>query len=207
MTPATNVMSIAELDRVWVLAEVFERQAAWVAVGQAVTVRLDYLPGRTWEGRVDYVYPELDPTARVTIEGAPSAASVHVPREAVIRGGQVDRVVLDLGEGRYRAQPVKLGIESGDRVAIRDGVTAGDRVVTSAQFLIDSESNIESALQRMDPGVDEEGEDGMDHSMHEMDHSMHDMDRGDETMDHSMHDMDHGDETMDHSMHGKDTQQ
>ena len=215
VTPASNVMSVAELDRVWVLAEVFERQAAWVEVGQKATVRLDYLPGRTWEGLVDYVYPELDPVtralkvrlrldnegealrpnmfARVTIEGAPSDAGVHVPREAVIRGGKVDRVVLDLGQGRYRAQPVVLGIESGDRVAIRDGVGPGDRVVISAQFLIDSESDIESALRRMDPGADETADEAPDHSMHEMDHSMHDMDPGKETMD--------------HSMHGKDSQQ
>ena len=222
VTPATNVISIAELDRVWVLAEVFERQAAWVEAGQQATVRLDYLPGRTWEGQVDYVYPELDPNtralkvrlhldnegvalrpnmfARVTIEGAPGDANVHVPREAVIRGGKVDRVVLDLGDGRYRAQPVVLGIESGDRVAIRQGIEAGDRVVTSAQFLIDSESNIASALQRMGPGADETRDDATDHSMHEMG-------AGDAEVDHSMHDMDHDDEPMDHSGHDEETKQ
>jgi Cu(I)/Ag(I) efflux system membrane fusion protein len=77
----------------------------------------------------------------------------------------VNRVVVALGEGRYRATPVKLGIESGDRVAIRRGLAAGDRVVTSGQFLIDSESNIEAALARMDGAVEEP----------EMDHSQHDM--------------------------------
>jgi len=172
VTPATNVMSVAELDRVWVLAEVFERQAAWVSAGQQAEVSLDYLPGERWQGHVDYVYPELDPNtralkvrlrldneavalrpnmfARVTIHGDAGDAVVHVPREALIRGGAGDRVVLELGAGHFRAQPVVVGIESGDRVAIRDGLLAGDRVVTSAQFLIDSESNIESALQRFD---------------------------------------------------------
>lgn len=216
VTPATNVMSIAELDRVWVLAEVFERQAAWVAAGDHATVRLDYLPGRSWEGQVDYVYPELDPVtralkvrvrldndeaalrpnmfARVMIEGGPGEARVHIPREALIRGGKVDRVVLDLGGGRYRAQPVVVGIESGDRVAILEGLGVEDRVVTSAQFLIDSESNIESALQRMNPG--EPADEPLDHSMHDtssedepMDHSMHDTGSEDEPMDHSMQDM------------------
>jgi Cu(I)/Ag(I) efflux system membrane fusion protein len=172
VTPATNVMSIAELDRVWVLAEVFERQASWVGAGQKAQVSLDYLPGQRWEGRVDYVYPELDAKtralkvrlrldnesvmlkpnmfARVMIEGEDGDPVVHVPKEALIRGGSGDRVVIDLGSGRFRSQPVVVGIESGDRVAILEGLSAGDPVVTSAQFLIDSESNIESALRRFE---------------------------------------------------------
>lgn len=172
VTPATEIMSVARLDRVWVLAEVFERQAAWVSPGQRAVVELDYLPGRRWQGTVDYVYPELDATtrtlkvrirfdnegevlrpnmfARVTLLGAETSPVVHVPREALIRGGDVDRVVLSLGEGRFRAQPVEIGLESGDRVAIRSGIAAGDLIVTSGQFLIDSESDIESALSRMD---------------------------------------------------------
>jgi Cu(I)/Ag(I) efflux system membrane fusion protein len=91
--------------------------------------------------------------ARVTLLGAETAPVVHVPREALIRGGNVDRVVLSLGEGRFRAQPVETGLESGDRVAIRSGIAAGDLIVTSGQFLIDSESDIESALSRMDEPV------------------------------------------------------
>ena len=171
VTPATEVMSVAQLDRVWILAEVFERQAAWVKPGQDAVVELDYLPGKALQGTVDYVYPELDPNtrtlkvrlrfdnpsetlrpnmfARVVIHGDEVSDVVHVPREALIRGGAVDRVVIDLGNGRYRSQAVELGIESGDRVVIREGVKSGDRIVTSAQFLIDSESNIESALQRL----------------------------------------------------------
>lgn len=172
VTPATEVMSVAQLDRVWVLAEVFERQAAWVRPGQRATVELDYLPGEVLSGTVDYVYPELDPQtrtlkvrlrfdnqseqlrpnmfARVVIEGDAIENAVHIPREALIRGGTADRVVVALGQGRYRSKIVELGIESGDRVVIQKGIAAGDRVVTSAQFLIDSESHIESALQRME---------------------------------------------------------
>ncbi|MDX2412327.1 MAG: efflux RND transporter periplasmic adaptor subunit [Woeseiaceae bacterium] len=171
VTPATEVMSVARLDRVWVLAEVFERQAAWVQPGQRADVELDYVPGRRWQGTVDYVYPELDPEtrtlkvrirfenegevlrpnmfARVALYGGETEELVHVPREAVIRGGSMNRVVLALGEGRFRAQPVELGIESGDRVAINKGLAVGDYVVTSGQFLIDSESNIDAALSRM----------------------------------------------------------
>ncbi len=174
--PATEIMSIAKLDRVWIRAEVFERQAEWVQTGQRAEVELDYLPGTRWQGKVDYVYPELDPKtrtlgvrlrldnedevlrpgmfARVTLYGTETDLVVHVPREALIRGGSTNRVVLALGDGRFRAQPVQVGIESGDRVAIPSGLSAGDRVVTSAQFLIDSESNIDTALKRMDDDAD-----------------------------------------------------
>jgi Cu(I)/Ag(I) efflux system membrane fusion protein len=199
ITPATEIMSVAELDKIWVLAEVFERQAAWVKPGQSAVVELDYLPGETWHGKVDYVYPELDPTtrtlkvrlrfdnvaqtlrpnmfARVTIQGDSVGQVVHVPREAIIRGGSVDRVVVALGGGRFRAQAVETGIESGDRVAIRKGVSAGELVVVSGQFLIDSESNIGSALARMqkssdeatdEPEGDEPKEDSTDHSQHQL---------------------------------------
>jgi Cu(I)/Ag(I) efflux system membrane fusion protein len=203
VTSATQIMSVAELDKIWVLAEVFERQAAWVEEGQHAMVELDYLPGEMWHGTVDYVYPELDPKtrtlkvrlrfdnvartlrpnmfARVTIRGESTGDVVHVPREALIRGGSVDRLVVALGEGRFRAQPVDVGIESGDRVEIRSGVSAGDLIVTSGQFLIDSESNIEQALSKMD-----DAEEPMDHSQHQMKEADQPID---EPMDHSQHQM------------------
>ena len=219
VTPANEVMSIAELDKVWVLAEVFEREAAWVRPGQMAMVELDYLPGKMWHGTVDYVYPELDPKtrtlkvrirfdnedemlrpnmfARVTIHGSDTGPVVHVPRGAVIRGGNIDRVVVALGEGRYRSRPVKLGIESNDRIAIGSGLKAGEEIVVSGQFLIDSESNIEAALARMDRTDEDMQQDRsqMDHS--QMDHGeMNHEAADDKTMDH---------EAMDHSQmeHGK----
>jgi Cu(I)/Ag(I) efflux system membrane fusion protein len=180
VTPSMEIMSIATLERVWVLAEVFERQAAWIKPGQLAEVELEYLPGKRLQGTVDYVYPELDPKtrtlkvrmrfdnetrllrpnmfARVIVHGTETPAVVHVPRAALIRGGAVDRVVLALGGGKFRAQPVQIGIESGDRIEIRSGISAGDLVVTSGQFLIDSESNIEAALARMSDTVTEEAE-------------------------------------------------
>jgi len=201
VTPSTDIMSVAELDKIWVLAEVFERQAAWVKAGQHAMVELDYRPAEVWHGTVDYVYPELDPKtrtlkvrlrfdneaqtlrpnmfARVTILGESTGEVVHVPREALIRGGSVDRVVIALGEGRFKTQPVEIGIESGDRVEIRGGVSAGDLIVTSGQFLIDSESNIEAALSRMDDAgqpmemddAEQPTEETMDHSQHQMEPS------------------------------------
>jgi Cu(I)/Ag(I) efflux system membrane fusion protein len=216
VTPATDVMSIADLDRVWVLGEVFERQSAWVKPGQRAEVELDYLPGERLAGTVDLVYPELDPKtrtltvrlrfenpteslrpnmfARVTIYGAPTAPVLHVPREALIRGGAINRVVLALGDGKFRAQAVEVGIEAGDRIEIRSGVGVDDRVVTSGQFLIDSESNIETALARM--GTADAGSSQSDHSGHKApaddapaDHGNH----GGEAMDHGQHNRDPGD--------------
>jgi len=200
ITPSTEVMSIADLDQVWVLAEVFERQSAWVQQGQRAEVVLDYLPGERWEGTVDYVYPELDAKnrtlkvrlrfdnpanvlrpnmfARVTILGTETAPVMHVPQEALIRGGSVDRVVLALGDGRFRSQPVEVGIEAGGRIEIRSGIAVGDRIVTSGQFLIDSESNIDTALARMEDADDEPmtPPDPTENTMREDNAEPHDMD-------------------------------
>lgn len=199
--PDTEVMSIAALDTVWVIAEVFERQVAWLEMGQSADVQFDYLPGRSWRGEVDYIYPELDPdtrTARVRIElpnpgvalkpnmfadvrihAAEETDTVHVPRQALIRGGRLDRVVLDTGDGRFQAVPVETGMESGDRVEILSGVEAGQSVVVSGQFLIDSEANLEAELLRAGangaetPDMEGQGQDG-----HDMD-GMDGMDSGD----------------------------
>ena len=88
--------------------------------------------------------------ARVVIDGTPVNDIVHVPREAVVRGGSSNRVVVAHGDGVFESRSVLVGIESGDRVAIRRGLQEGERVVVSAQFLIDSESNIDSALGRLE---------------------------------------------------------
>ena len=177
VAPATHLLSIGNLSSVWLHAEVLERQAEWVAVDAPATVRLDALPGREWAGTVDFIYPELDPVTRtlkvrvrldnpdgalrpnmlaeVTIASPPTAPVVHVPREAVIRGDIEDRVVLALGEGRFRVVPVRAGVEASGRVAIRTGLEAGDRVVVSGQFLIDSEASIAGEVLRMTPAEPE----------------------------------------------------
>ncbi len=168
--PANPLVTIASLDEVWVSAELFERQAAAVIKGMPVTMTLDYAPGRVWQGKLDYIYPTLDAatrTLKVRLRFAnPDSflkpnmfASLHfsrqrppvlqVPAEAVIRTGHQDRLVLALGEGRFKSVAVRLGTRDGERQAILDGVEAGDKVVSSAQFLIDSESSQSSDFQRM----------------------------------------------------------
>jgi Cu(I)/Ag(I) efflux system membrane fusion protein len=180
--PGTTLMSIGSLDDIWVEAEVFERQAALVEVGLPVTMTLDYLPTEEWRGRVDYIYPSLDEKTRtlrvrlrfdneagilkpnmfaqVVIQVAPGEASLVIPREAVIRTGSQDRVVLALGDGRFKAIAVQLG-RVGERYAeIRSGLGEADTVVVSAQFLLDSESSKSSDFTRMHHGDPVAAEDG-----------------------------------------------
>ncbi len=170
--PGTTLFSIGALDKVWVEAEVFERQAAQVQAGDTVSMSLEFLPGREWPGRVDYIYPTLNkPTrtlrlrlsfdnpagelkpnmfAKVVIHSSGDNTLV-VPREAVIRTGQQDRVVLAKGEGRFKSVAVKLGQLNQDYAEIIEGLEEGDEVVLSAQFLLDSESSRNSDFLRMTP--------------------------------------------------------
>jgi membrane fusion protein, copper/silver efflux system len=169
--PATDLMTIEDLSFIWIIAEVFERQAGWVKAGQDVIATLPYVPRKTWQGTVDYVYPELDPKthtlrvrlafpnpdltmkpnmyANINIHSQRIEKALAIPRSALIRTGEGDRVILALGNGRYKTQGVKLGIESGDYYQILSGVNAGCKIVISAQFLIDSESNLKAELTRI----------------------------------------------------------
>lgn len=179
--PATDLMSLADLSSVWILAEVFESQADWVKTGQSAEVQLPYRPGKTWEGRVEYVYPSLDPKTRtlkvrlrfdnvgevlkpnmyanVTIFGGAKKQVLVIPREAVIRTGHESRVILDQGDGTFKQRKVVLGIESGNQVEIQAGLREGERVVTSGQFLIDSEASLKASLARMGAAANNNGDD------------------------------------------------
>lgn len=175
--PGTTLMSIGNLDEVWVEAEVFERQASLVESGLPVTMTLDYLPGRVWQGKVGYVYPTLDAKTRtagvrlrfenadgllkpnmfaqVTIHAEGDDSVLMIPREAVIRTGKQDRVVLAKGEGRFKSVAVGLGRIGDEYVEVVKGLDEDEEVVTSAQFLLDSESSKSSDFSRLDHGDDE----------------------------------------------------
>ena len=169
--PATEVMMLADLSTVWLIAEVFESQANWVKVGQQAEVNLKYLPGREMKGKVEYVYPTLNSKTRtlkvrlrfdnpdfvlkpnmyadVTIFGGAKKDLLYIPREALIRTGQQTRVILESGNGRYESREVSVGIESGEAIEIVGGLHEGEKVVTSGQFLIDSEASLKASLSRM----------------------------------------------------------
>jgi len=193
--PDTTLMSVGVLDEVWVEAEVFARQAPLVAVGLPVTMTLEYLPGRRWEGEVDYLYPSLDEQTRtlrvrlrfanedgdlkpnmfaqVIIRAPAGAPGLLVPREAVIRGPDDDRVVLALGEGRFKSVAVELGRIDERDAEILAGLREGDEVVVSAQFLLDSESSKTSDFRRMQ-ALDEAAPAAPDHQhMQHMQHMEH----------------------------------
>ncbi|WP_339616342.1 efflux RND transporter periplasmic adaptor subunit [uncultured Gilvimarinus sp.] len=174
--PGTTMLSIGALDEVWVEAEVFERQASLVKVGDPVTMTLDYLPGKKWTGKVEYIYPTLDSktrTARIRLSFDNAARKlkpnmfaqvvVHsdssdlllvIPREALIRTGSQDRVVLALGDGSFKSVEVAVGRVNQTVAEIIEGLEDGEKIVTSAQFLLDSESSKVSDFKRMHHGDD-----------------------------------------------------
>ena len=173
VTPGKTVFSFADLSTVWVKVEVFEAQSSWVAAGQQATLTLPFLPGETWTGTVDYVYPVIDPKSRtlevrlsfpnadhrlkpnmygeIGLFVEPARDVVSIPREALIRTGKTDRVIVALGDGLFRPAEVTAGMETSERVEIKAGLAAGERVVTSGQFLIDSEASLNGAFLRMLP--------------------------------------------------------
>lgn len=174
LSPEMPAMTITELGSLWVVAEVPEAQSAWVRKGTHAEVRFPSQPGEPIHGTVEYVYPELNMEtrtlrARIVLDAPPQdvrpnmlanvslmagegASVLHIPRSALIRNGTRDRVVVSLGEGRFASRDVVAGPESGDRIAIREGLKEGERVVVAAQFLLDSEANLGAGLDRLNAG-------------------------------------------------------
>ena len=178
--PDMTMMGIAQLESVWVVGEVFERQAGQIEVGDEVQMGLDYLPNRQWHGRVEYIYPSLNPRTRtlqlrmrfdnvdgalkpnmyaqLTIQTKPDSPAILVPREALIRVANQSRVVLALDQGRFKSVAVEVGRVGESYAQVRRGLEVGDEVVVSAQFLLDSESSKSSDFKRMgsdpDPAPD-----------------------------------------------------
>lgn len=162
---------IAALNKVWVEAEVYEADLAHVKVGQTATVTLDYLPGQSYDAKVSYIYPYLSQearTGRVRVElsnpelelrpgmyASVSLASdamprLQVPAGAVVYTGPRRLVFVDLGDGRFRPQEVRVGTEANGMYEVLSGVSAGDRVATSGVFLIAAEARISTAAKYWD---------------------------------------------------------
>jgi len=174
--PETMMLSIVDLTQVWVKAEVFERDIFNVAMGDNASMRLDYLPSKQWQGKVEHVHPMLNPDTRtgivrlhfdnqsgdlkpnmfaqISIVTSDNETVLQVPREALIRTGNQDRVVLALGDGYFKSVAVQVGRFDRDNIEILSGISAGERVVSSAQFLLDSESSKNSDFKRMNAEQD-----------------------------------------------------
>ncbi|EKE25542.1 MAG: hypothetical protein ACD_5C00125G0002 [uncultured bacterium] len=173
VTPETEMMSLVDLSSIWMIAQIFEEQASWVKVGESAEARLSAFPGKIWKGEVEYIYPQVDPTTRtlkvrfrfhnpdeilkpnmyanITLFAEPKSKVLSIPLEALIRSSQSNRVIVSLSDGRFQARTVTTGIESGDKIEILSGLKAGEKVVVSGQFLIDSETNLKAGLERLEP--------------------------------------------------------
>ncbi|OGA15710.1 MAG: efflux transporter periplasmic adaptor subunit [Betaproteobacteria bacterium RIFCSPLOWO2_02_FULL_63_19] len=168
---------IADLSSVWLLAEVFERDLAHVRVGQSVQVKVDAYPEKVFAGKLTFVYPTLNNetrTAKARIElanpqallkpsmhGRAEFSSIHanepsltVPDSAVLDSGTRQLVLVQRGEGKFEPRPVKLGARGDGYVEVLEGVKVGERVVVSANFLIDAESNLKAAFSGFGQGAD-----------------------------------------------------
>ncbi len=162
--------TITDLDRVWVEAELSEGQIADVRDGTGAEIEVAAYPGRTFRGRVEFIQPTVDPqartvAARVAVSNSagllkpgmfatvrletPTRRALTVPASALLRTGQRTLAFVDLGEGRFAAEEVEVGRATGDYVEILAGLEPGQRVVTSAQFLLDSESNLAEVMRAM----------------------------------------------------------
>ncbi len=171
LKPGDTAMQLADLSQVWLIADVFENQSSDLRTGQKAVMTLAAFPGEEWVGVVDYIYPtavsdtrtvrvrarfdnadgRLKPNmyAKVTLAGTDAEPVLTIPTSALIRTSNGDRVILALGEGRFRPALVIAGAETRDRVQILSGLAEGERIVTSGQFLIDSEASLEPSLLRL----------------------------------------------------------
>jgi membrane fusion protein, copper/silver efflux system len=171
--PGTPLMRIADLSRVWITVEIPEAQGAWIHAGREAEARLSALPGKSFKGTVEYIYPRLETQTRtvrarlsfdnpgvqlkpgmyadVSLFGRTRAGTLLVPTEAVIRTGERSVVILAEGEGRFRPANVRVGDDREGLTEILEGLAEGERVVVSGQFLIDSEANLRSVLSRLAP--------------------------------------------------------
>lgn len=165
------LFDLGGLARASVLANAFQRDAAWIQTGQPVEVSLPHVSSRTWPGVVNQAAVSLDPTSQnigvrlsftapahllksamyvvATIHGDARRGVLAVPQEALIRTESEDRVIVALGDGRFKPVRVRAGIETGGQVEILSGLKEGDSIVVSAQFLIDSESSLQASFRRM----------------------------------------------------------
>ena len=176
MTQAGEVLfRLADASTVWVIADVPERSIASVHVGTPARITLASLPGQAFTGAVDLIYPAVSAATRtvkvriqlpnpggllipdmyadVELETGSGLPVIAVPNDALIDTGTTQVVIIDRGEGRFEPRPVTVGERGRDMLAITDGIAAGDRVVTGANFLIDAESNIRAALAALDAGA------------------------------------------------------
>jgi len=188
VTPRTELYRLADLSRAWVYVDVYEYELPWVQIGDQATMEVKSLPGREFKGTVTYIYPYFESKTRtvkvrlefdnqdlalkpetfanVTLHSGRSVDAIVIPEEAVIRSGTRQRVFVVRGGGKFEPREVTLGVSSNGRVQVLKGITPGDEVVISGQFLIDSESSLREAAVKMSaPGTRATSGDTTEHEM------------------------------------------
>lgn len=171
ITPETELYMVADLSHVWVQADLYEDELPWVQSGDVAEMQLPSVPGRTFKGKVSYIYPYLegktrtnkvriefenpelllkpDMFANITVRASRRIDAVVVPSEAVVRTGQRDQLFVQREPGKFEPRDVKLGLSAEGEVQVLSGIKVGESVVTSSQFLIDSESKLKEATAKM----------------------------------------------------------
>jgi RND family efflux transporter MFP subunit len=171
------LLRIADLSKVWIMVTIYEYQIPYLEVGQKAVISLPYIPGQTFEGKISYIYPYLNEELRqatvrlefdnprlllkpgmfagVELRRTLATDRTLVPREAVIDTGERQIAFVSLGEGRFEPRQVRIGVEAeGGMLEILDGLKPGERVVTSGEFLLDSEARLREALAKMVKGAE-----------------------------------------------------
>jgi len=176
--PGMNLYTIADISRVWVEADIFEYELPWIKLCQKATMTLSYYLGKDYQGKITFINPFLEPKTRTVkirlefdnsdfelkpdmyanmmISSEITKSGLAVPIQAVIHSGKRDIVVIARGEGKFESREVKVGAEAEGYYQILEGIKEGEKVVTSAQFLIDSESNLRAAITMMQEPEKEE---------------------------------------------------
>jgi len=170
--PGMTLYKIADLSKVWVLAPAYQYELAWVKTGMSAGVEISYLPGQTLTGKITYIAPVIDERtkaaqvrvelentsdfalkpgmfATVKISSAIPETVVAVPEQAVIHSGSRNIAVVSLGSGYFEPRELTLGVSAGGYVEVKEGVSAGEIIVVSSQFLIDSESSLKAAVEQL----------------------------------------------------------
>jgi RND family efflux transporter MFP subunit len=175
VTPADTLFDIADLSHVWVLADVYEADLAAVPLGSEAELSVAYVPGKTWAGKVTHVAPNVEEktrTVKVRIEVANTRGELKpdmfadvqlktgagmglvVPESALLRSGERTLAFVETADGRLEPRELRLGQKTANGVQVLSGLSEGERVVTSANFLIDSESSLQAALQTLAPAAE-----------------------------------------------------
>lgn len=171
VTPKDQLYMFADLSTVWVYVDIYENEVPWVKAADKATIQVASIPGRTFEGKVAYVYPYLesrtrtvkvrlefdnseqllkpDMFANVTIDAGAQPESIVIPTEAVVRSGPREQVFVVREAGKFEPRPVEIGISADGLTQVLRGLDVGEQVVTSSQFLIDSESKLREATAKM----------------------------------------------------------